>query len=62
DHAAAQTWTRAAGATGGYRLEMTPAPNVARPLGAIEGVLVTEGSSGATVAVRVQANSTKEKP
>jgi len=41
---------------------MTPAPNAARPLGALEGVLVTEGSSGATVAVRVQANSTKEKP
>jgi len=62
DHAAAQAWTRAAGATSGYRLEMTPAPNAARPLGALEGVLVTEGSSGATVAVRVQANSTKEKP
>ena len=62
DHAAAQAWTRAAGATAGYRLEMTPAPNAARPLGALEGVLVTEGSSGATVAVRVQANSTKEKP
>jgi DsbC/DsbD-like thiol-disulfide interchange protein len=62
DHAAAQAWTRAAGATAGYRLEMTPAPNAARPLGALEGVLVTEGSSGATVAVRVQANSAKEKP
>jgi thiol:disulfide interchange protein DsbD len=44
DHAAAQTWTRGAGATGGYRLEMTPAPNVARPQGAIEGVLGPGGS------------------
>ncbi len=62
DHAAAQTWARAAGATAGYRLEMTPAPNAARPLGALEGVLVTEGSSGAIAAVRVEAKSTKEKP
>ena len=61
DHAAAQTWTRAAGAAAGYRLEMTPAPNVARPVGALEGVLVAEGSSGAT-AVRVEAKSAKEKP
>ena len=62
DHAAAQTWARA---TGSYRLEMKPAPNAARPLVALEGVLVTE-SSGGTTAVRVDAksaaSSAKEKP
>jgi thiol:disulfide interchange protein DsbD len=62
DHASPQAWARA---TGSYRLEMTPAPNAARPLGALEGVLVTE-SSGGTTAVRVDAKSvapsTKEKP
>jgi hypothetical protein len=44
---------------------MTPAPNAARPLGALEGVLVIEGSGGST-AVRVDAKSAapsaKEKP
>jgi hypothetical protein len=62
DHAAPQAWARSAGS---YRLEMTPAPNAARPLGALEGVLVTEGSGGST-AVRVDAKSVapsaKEKP
>ena len=62
DHAAAQTWART---TGSYRLEMKPAPNAARPLGALEGVLVIE-SSGGTTAVRVDAKSAapsaKEKP
>jgi DsbC/DsbD-like thiol-disulfide interchange protein len=58
DHAAPQALARVAG---GFRLDMTPAPNAARPLGALEGVLVTEGPSGAT-AVRVAAKSTKEKP
>jgi DsbC/DsbD-like thiol-disulfide interchange protein len=62
DHAAAQTWARA-GAS--YRLEMTPAPNAVHPLGALEGVLVVEGSGGST-AVRVDAKSAapkaKEKP
>jgi thiol:disulfide interchange protein DsbD len=58
DHAATQAWARAAGS---YRLEMTPAPNAARPLGGLDGVLVTEAASGAT-AVLVQAKSAKEKP
>jgi thiol:disulfide interchange protein DsbD len=62
DHGEAQAWVRTAGS---YRLEMAPAPNAARPLGALEGVLVTEGSGG-TIAVRVDAKSAapspKEKP
>jgi DsbC/DsbD-like thiol-disulfide interchange protein len=62
DHAAPQTWVRSAAS---YRLEMTPAPNAARPTGALTGVLVTEGSGGST-AVRVDAKSvapfSKEKP
>jgi thiol:disulfide interchange protein DsbD len=62
DHAAPQTWVRSAAS---YRLELTPAPNAARPLGGLEGVLVTEGSGGST-AVRVDAKSVapsaKEKP
>jgi thiol:disulfide interchange protein DsbD len=61
DHAAPQSLARV---SGGYRLEMTPAPNAARPL-ALEGVLVTEGSGG-SAAVRVDAKSAappgKEKP
>jgi DsbC/DsbD-like thiol-disulfide interchange protein len=52
DHAAPQTLAPAAG---GYRLEMTLAPNAPRPLGAVEGVLVTEGAGG-TRAVRVEAH------
>jgi thiol:disulfide interchange protein DsbD len=62
DHGAPQSLARA---SGGYRLEMTPAPNAARPLGALEGVLVIEVSGGST-AVRVDAKSAapkaKEKP
>ena len=62
DHASPQAWARA---TGSYRLEMTPASNAARPLRALEGVLVTE-SPGGTTAVRVDAKSAapspKEKP
>jgi DsbC/DsbD-like thiol-disulfide interchange protein len=62
DHASPQGWARA---TGSYRLEMTPAPNAARPLGALEGVLVAEGPGG-TTAVHVDAKSAatpaKEKP
>jgi DsbC/DsbD-like thiol-disulfide interchange protein len=62
DHAATQVWARSPGS---YRLEMTPAPNAARPRGALEGVLVTEGSGGSS-AVRVDAKSVapsaKEKP
>jgi thiol:disulfide interchange protein DsbD len=53
DHAARQTFTHV---IGGYRLEMTPAPNAARPLGALEGVLLTHGISGIK-AVRVDAKS-----
>ena len=58
DHAADQAWTRAPGAAGSYRLEMTPAPNAPRPLGggALEGVLVVESPGGRT-AVRVDAKS-----
>lgn len=58
DHAAAQAWTRAAGAAGSYRLEMTPAPSAPRPVGegTLEGVLVVESPGGRT-AVRVDAKS-----
>jgi thiol:disulfide interchange protein DsbD len=62
DHAAPQTFDRVVGS---YRLAMTPAPNAARPLGGLEGVLLTDGPSG-TNAVRVDVKSapapTKEKP
>lgn len=57
DHAAPQAFSHVVGS---YRLEMTPAPNAARPL-ALEGVLLTNGPAG-TRAVRVDVKSAKEKP
>jgi hypothetical protein len=53
DHAASQAFTHVIGS---YRLEMTPAPNAARPLGALEGVLLMDGPSGIK-AVSVGAKS-----
>jgi thiol:disulfide interchange protein DsbD len=53
DHAAPQNFVHVVGS---YRLEMTPAPNAARPLGPLEGVLLTDGASGIK-AVRVDAKS-----
>jgi DsbC/DsbD-like thiol-disulfide interchange protein len=49
DHAAPQALAKAAG---GYRLELAPAPNAARPA-ALKGVLVYDGPGG-TRAVRVE--------
>jgi thiol:disulfide interchange protein DsbD len=53
DHAASQAFTHVIGR---YRLEMTPAPNAPRPLGALEGVLLMDGPSGIK-AVSVGAKS-----
>ena len=53
DHAAPQDFTHV---VAGYRLEMTPAPNAPRPLGALEGVLLMHGPGGIK-AVRVDAKS-----
>jgi thiol:disulfide interchange protein DsbD len=53
DHAAPQAFAHVVAS---YRLEMTPAPNAARPLPALEGVLLTHGPSGVE-AVRVEARS-----
>ena len=52
DHAAAQTL---ASAEDGYRLDVAAAPNVARPLARLRGVLVTVSAQGGTRAVRVDA-------
>lgn len=52
DHAAPQVLSRA---EGGWRLELTPAPNARRPLPALSGVLVLGGAGGHNEAVRVEA-------
>ena len=54
DHAAPQRLT--AGTGGSYRLELTPGAAAARPLGALQGVLVTQGTTGPK-AVRVDARA-----
>jgi len=61
DHAARQRLVRA---DGGWRLELTAAPNAPRPLPGLLGVLVVTGTDGATEAVRVDARpagATEEK-
>jgi thiol:disulfide interchange protein DsbD len=52
DHAARQTLSRAGTA---YRLELAAAPEAARPLPALKGVLVVHDQAGAARAVRVDA-------
>ena len=52
DHAAPQKLARAAG---GYHLDLTPAPDAARPPAALQGVLVVQGVGGGARAVRVDA-------
>jgi len=57
DYAAAQAL---ASAPNGYRLDLATAPNVARPLVRLRGVLVTTSAEGGTCAVRVEAPVVKK--
>ena len=58
DYAAAQALASAAN---GYRLDLVAAPNVARPLVRLRGVLVTVNAEGGTRAVRVEAPLTHKE-